>query len=251
MSKLFDMELRREQNEPEALRKVQQQAHQQEAFDAEAALHVELLTQTDAKLDRINARLDRFCGELNQWSQRVEQVEHHSRDRHAVHEHRRSPAAAFLLLIAGALGGAYYTTWRNGAAMPMAPWQAIGESAALPATLPADERAPLLEVTQGQQPVEVEPQPPALQVADQPASQPPPARPEPAMAPDPAAVPEMAAASPQPATVLQPEAVPAPVPVPVPVQVQQTVPETTVHVSRDAEVVEPAFTSSGHGRIRM
>lgn len=244
MSKLLDMEPQHEDQEPDAPH--QQQVQGQHALDAEAALHVELLTQTDAKLDRFNSRLDRFFGELSQWSQKLEQVEALARQKHAEPRQRRSPAAACLLLMVGAAAGSLYTVWRN--PRMFAGGQLVNETVPLPADnaapalkeagseQPVEERhqpeipATSLEITRNEQPVEAMPQPPVLETAVQPAVQPPaPASPESPPAP------QVAAAI----TGFGSE------------QAEQKDPITTAPAPQDAEMRQPAFIQSSHGRIRM
>lgn len=261
MSKLFDMEPQHGQGTSEALRKIQEEARRQEAFDAEAALHVELLTQTDAKLDRINARLDRFSGEINQWSRRIEEAEHRTREKPAAaSQPRRSPAAMCALLILGAAAGGLYVTWRDSeilaaremageavslsAASMQSPVQEIGSA---PAAEPkfVDE-PPLLEVTQDSQHVEKEPE--QLEIA---ASQPPAQAPvEPSAAPQEAIISEAPASEP-PGNAAAPAEDSPEVVASEPPQIQQAAPQEAVPVSRDTEPAQALFTPSSHGRIQM
>ncbi len=132
MSKVFDTEPRLfASNTAEAMHQLQQKAQQQDAFDAETALHMELLVQTDAKLDRINARLDRLSSELNRWAQDLYEARQAPVEVSSHRRHRRGPSllATGLLLCLAAAAGALSMAWHHGDLRVVWPWEAYDASA--------------------------------------------------------------------------------------------------------------------------
>ena len=114
MSKLVDMEPRHEQRKLE----LAQRAEERTEIDTEAALHMELLAETDAKLDRINARLDRFVHEITRLSQ--EQRREPAADPPPLSGREGSPIeSVVMLLLLGAVGWAGYMLWQDDGASPV------------------------------------------------------------------------------------------------------------------------------------
>lgn len=131
MNELFDTAPRLfASNTTEAMHRLQQKAKQQDAFDAETALHIELLTQTDAKLDRVNARLDRLSSELNRWAQDLYEARQAPVEVSRRRRHGPSLLAISLLLGLGAVAGALAMAWEHGDLWVAWPWQTHNTGAA-------------------------------------------------------------------------------------------------------------------------
>ena len=168
MSKLFDMEPRHEQRKLELAQRAEERAE----IDSEAALHMELLAETDAKLDHINARLDRFIHELTRLSQ--EQRREPPAAPPPLSEHEGSGiGSVVMLLLLGAVGWAGYLFWQGDDASPIAipegalhrwlvgePVSSLIEGAPVP--VPAASKPPTLSVGESSPPED------ALRVADVP-----------------------------------------------------------------------------------